>query len=86
MLLLLGTVAALSTALIWLSHRDSMRTLREDTIADARVISYAAEPGVLLNDPKALEHVIAAAQQEGSVCGVTIMDGDGNVLAERCER
>jgi signal transduction histidine kinase/DNA-binding NarL/FixJ family response regulator len=83
--LLLGTVAALSTALIWLNHRDSIRTMREHAVDETRSTAHTAEPGVLLDDRKALAHIVASALQDDNVCGTMITDAKGDVLAARCE-
>lgn len=80
-LMLLCTVACLSTALIWLNYRDSMRTMRDTAVVYANAIGRSAEPGVLLNDPEALKHVAAAALEDESVYAARIIDSKGAILA-----
>jgi signal transduction histidine kinase/CheY-like chemotaxis protein len=79
--LLLGTVILLGSALIWVDYRDSIDELRGRAVVFANSLSRSAEPGVLLNDPKALETVVAAAMEDRAVCHAEIRDAKGAALA-----
>ncbi|MCK4343607.1 MAG: response regulator [Phycisphaerae bacterium] len=80
-LLLLGTVGVLGTALIWQNYRDSLRRTTDRAVIHAQAISYSAEPAVLLNDHESLDRVVEAAAQDGSVRRALILDADGQQLA-----
>ena len=80
-LLLLGTVGALGTALIWQNYRDSLRRMTEHAIIHAQSVSHSAEPAVLLNDRSALDHVVQAAGQDRTIEHALILDTNGQQLA-----
>ncbi|HNO78276.1 MAG TPA: response regulator [Phycisphaerae bacterium] len=79
--LVLGTVCALSAGLIWQNYRDSVRLTEEHATVHARVVRCLAEPGVLLNDKKALEEIVKSSSEDLSFVLVEIRDIDGHVLA-----
>ena len=81
--LVLGTTLAQSTALIWLDRKDSMRSVHERAIVHARSLGRSAEPGILLNDSRGLDNVVAAALEDEAVCQARVLDDSGNVLAQR---
>jgi len=83
--LLLGAVGLLSTALIWMDYRDSLSAMQERAKAYAQSLSRSAEPGILLNDPQALENVVAVAMKDGTVCTAQIVDADLQLLASCIE-
>ena len=80
-LLLLGTVGTLGTALIWQNYRDSLRRMTKHAIIYAQSVSHSAEPAVLLNDRSALDHVVRAAGQDSMVERASILGADGQLLA-----
>jgi signal transduction histidine kinase/CheY-like chemotaxis protein len=80
-LLVLGAVVATSTALIWQYYHDSRNRVTAHALIHTRTIAYSAEPAVLLNDIKTLEHVTQAAASDVNVCQVTILDPQGKPLA-----
>lgn len=80
--LLLGAVGALSTALIWRQYGDWVAETTEKAVVHARAISYAAEPNVLLNDTKGLEQVVQAASGADEALVAEILSTDGRVLAQ----
>ena len=80
-LLLLGTVSALGTALIWQNYHDSLRRKTEHAVIYAQSVSHSAEPAVLLNDRSALDHVVRAAGQDSTVERASILGADGRLLA-----
>ncbi len=80
-LLVLGSVGILSTALIWQSYRHSIHCITEQAVANARSLAHGAEPVILLNDLKSLEHIIEGALHNRAVEASLIIDTDGNTLA-----
>ncbi len=80
-LLVLGTVGSLSAALIWQGYQQSIREITKRAVVHAKSLSYSAEPALLLNDKKALAHVVRGASQEDAVELAQIIDVKGNVLA-----
>jgi signal transduction histidine kinase/CheY-like chemotaxis protein/HAMP domain-containing protein len=79
--LVLGTVCALGAGLIWQNYQDAVRLTEEHATVHARVVRCLAEPGVLLNDRKALEEIVRSSSQDSSFVLLEIRDLDGNVLA-----
>ncbi|MBN1491218.1 MAG: HAMP domain-containing protein, partial [Phycisphaerae bacterium] len=85
-LLVLGTVGALSTALLLLNYHRSMAELEEHAVVTARSISHSAEPAVLLNDTKALEHVVHVPSASKEIVAIRILDAQAQVLADFHQR
>ncbi len=85
-LLLLGAVGALGTALIWQNYRDSLGRMTDHAVIHARAISQSAEPAVLLNDPQGLRYVLEAAAQDRSVECTVIWNTAGEQIARHQRR
>ncbi|GJM23874.1 MAG: hypothetical protein DHS20C16_02890 [Phycisphaerae bacterium] len=79
--LVLGTVCALSAGLSWQNYRNSVRLSGEHATIHARVVRRLAEPGVLLNDHKALEEIVNSGSEDSSFVLLEIRDLKGKVLA-----
>jgi len=79
-LLVLGAIFSASTALIWQNYHDSRNRVTAHAIIYTRAIAYSAEPAVLLNDVKILDHVTQAAASDANVCQVRIVDNQGKLL------
>ena len=79
--LILGTVCALSSALIWQHYHQSVGHISRHSVVDARTLSRLAEPAVLLHDREGLEQVVQAAAGDTSLELVQILDQAGVTLA-----
>ncbi len=80
-LMILGTVGALGTALIRQNYHDSLVRMADHAIIHAQTISYSAEPAVLLNDSDALNRVVQAVAREEDADRAMILGADGQQLA-----
>jgi signal transduction histidine kinase/ActR/RegA family two-component response regulator len=80
-LLQLGTVAVLSTTLLWQIYRDDVRKMQTQVLLDADTIGHLAEPAILLNDPVTLAHVARAAALRTEVRRASILDASGQRLS-----
>ena len=80
-LLLLVTVCALSSALIWQDYRHGCKALDQYVSNQARSVAYSAEPYVLLNDQEALRSVVHAVSSDETLQAAMIVDVKGQVLS-----
>ena len=80
-LLLAGTVAALSTSLSYLHHRVAVRNVREQAVIQAKSIGRTAEADLLLNDHKGLQRLLQATGETGKFRLGLITDPTGKILA-----
>jgi signal transduction histidine kinase/DNA-binding response OmpR family regulator/HAMP domain-containing protein len=81
-LMVLGTVASLAGALIWLNYDNSVNRMVDQVVVHASTIRHIAEPALLLNDHDELDRVMKAAARGSDVQIAQIFDTDGQPLAE----
>ena len=79
--LVLGTVCALSGALIWQHYHEAVSHVAEHAVVDARALGRLVEPLVSLGDRAGLEQAVRAAAGDASLELVQILDGEGIPLA-----
>ncbi len=82
-LLEVGTVGLLGTVLLLRNHQELLKRIVSHALTYSQSIAYSAEPAILLNDTKAMEHVLQASLSDPSVHMATIIDGKGQPLAMR---
>lgn len=80
-LLLSTTVLILSTVLISQNHADALRTITRHAVIHARSVSHNAEPAVLLNDGKALQHLVNTSVSDDNIQLARIYNAKGELLA-----
>ncbi len=80
-LLLSTTVLILSAVLISQNHQDALRTISRHAIIHGRSVSRNAEPAVLLNDSKALQHLVNTSISDENIQLARIYNIKGELLA-----
>ena len=80
--LILGTVGVLSTALIRRNYATSIRNMTGWSVAQTLTVSRLAEPAVLLNDATMLKQVVYGASGDDCVDLAQILGADGSLLSE----
>ncbi len=80
-LLILGTVSLLGAALLWRDYQGSVSRVRSHAQTYCKSIGYSAEPAILLNDAKAMAHVLQAAESDQAVQVAELIDTRGRVLS-----
>ncbi len=80
--LVLATVALLSTALIDRQNSASINQLSEQAITTARIISHIAEDSILLGDREQLHFVAQTLTSDPDVETACILSSEGELLAE----
>jgi signal transduction histidine kinase/CheY-like chemotaxis protein len=79
-LLLIGTVATLSSILIWQDHCAQRDALREAALVAGRAVAEVLEPYVLLNDADSMKTVLATALGDKCMEVAWIVGRDGQTL------
>ena len=83
-LLILGTVGILGTSLVWQDYVDSVDRVTRHAVVYCRSIGYSAKPAILLNDAKAMQHVLQAAESDRAIQMAELIDAGGRVVASVC--
>ncbi len=83
--LVMGTAACISGALIWKSYDESLRRLDENALIHARALAHSAEPAVLLGDLEELQHLVGTTAANTAIELAYVTTPDLTVLA-RYER
>ncbi|NLX13706.1 MAG: response regulator [Phycisphaerales bacterium] len=79
--LLSTTVLILSGVLISQNHEEALRTISLHAVIHARSVSRNAEPAVLLNDHKALQHLVNTSVSDDNIQLAQIRNDKGELLA-----
>jgi signal transduction histidine kinase/FixJ family two-component response regulator len=79
--LVLCTGASVATVLIVQSYLDAMGAMRESALIHSCAMSRSLEPALLLNDRRALQNIVEAAGEHGSVIGAVVVGLDDQVRA-----
>jgi PAS domain S-box-containing protein len=79
--MVMGTVASVSTALIWQGHCRSIDEVSRHAVEQAQSMAHTAESAVLLNDRKALDYLVRGASRVRHVQAAEILDQHGRTLA-----
>ncbi len=81
-LVVLGTAACICAALTWRTHEFAIENLRTHALVHARSLSFSAEPALLLNDKRELDHIVGTAVADDTIRLACITDVSGGILAE----
>ncbi len=81
--LVLMTATTVGSVLIWQHQGDSFRAMQHQAIVFAQAVGRSAEPALLLNDRKALEHVLEVAIAHPEATRAALYNAAGNPLATR---
>ncbi|MFQ5502761.1 MAG: ATP-binding protein [Phycisphaerae bacterium] len=80
-LLVLGTVASLSIALILSDCHLYIQSIRKHAVTYAKSISYCTEPAILLRDQAELDRLMHGTCQGGTIKVAAVLKANGEVLA-----
>jgi signal transduction histidine kinase/DNA-binding response OmpR family regulator len=84
-LLVLGAVFFNSTALNWLNHRDSMRTMLDHARVHAWAVADNSEAAIVLDDRSRMSDVLSGACRDHDVAVAQVLSAEGKVLDERIQ-